>query len=531
MAAFFSDAAAAVLARLSGHTAAGGFGYNRAFFPTAAFRLPESGLQKAFMNDFSVFDTVCERLLHAHGLSAENLSASLDLIGAHHVDYADIYCQRTAFESWHLEEGMVKSGSFQIDQGVGVRAVSGEKTAFAYADSLTDAAVRRAAETVRVIGAAGNNRPVRVPLQKVAAAPIHGDANPIASLDSPAKVALLQKVEALAKAADPRIVQVMAGLTCEYDLVYIARLDGRLAADIRPLVRLSVTVIAQQNGRREQGSGGGGGRFNLDYFSDAQIKGYVDHAVKQALTNLESRPAPAGEMTVVLGSGWPGVLLHEAVGHGLEGDFNRKQTSAFSGKLGQRVAAPGVTVVDQGNLAERRGSLNIDDEGNETRRNVLIEDGILTGYMQDETNARLMGMPVTGNGRRESYSSIVLPRMTNTFMENGSHDPQEIIASIDKGIYAVNFGGGQVDITSGKFVFSASEAWWVEKGKLQYPVKGSTIVGSGPEVLKHVSMIGNDSSLDAGVGVCGKDGQSVPVGVGQPTLRIDAGLTVGGSEA
>jgi len=479
----------------------------------------------------SIPQTVAQNLLHANQLSAENLAQSLVLIGAHHVDYADIYCQRTAFESWHLDEGIVKSGSYQIDQGVGVRAVSGEKTAFAYADSLTDEAVRRAAQAVRVIGEAGNQTPVRVPNAVSGCPSVHGVFDPIATLDSPQKVALLQKVETLARAADPRIVQVMAGLTCEHDMVYIARLDGKHAADIRPLVRLSLTVIAKQGERREQGSAGGGGRFDLAYFDDAKIQEYVNHAVKQALTNLESRPAPAGAMTVVLGSGWPGILLHEAVGHGLEGDFNRKQTSAFSGFIGQRVAAKGVTVIDQGNIAERRGSLNIDDEGNETRRTVLIEDGILTGYMQDETNARLMGASPTGNGRRESYSAAPMPRMTNTFMENGTHEAEEIIASIDKGIYAVNFGGGQVDITSGKFVFSASEAWWVENGKLQYPVKGATIIGSGPEVLKHVSMIGNDSRLDTGIGVCGKDGQSVPVGVGQPTLRIDAGLTVGGSEA
>ena len=479
----------------------------------------------------SIPQTVAQNLLHANQLSAENLAQSLALIGARHVDYADIYCQRTAFESWHLDEGIVKSGSYQINQGVGVRAVSGEKTAFAYADSLSEDAIRRAAQAVRVIGEAGNQTPVRVPNAVSGCPSVHGAFDPIATLDSPQKVALLQKVETLARAADPRIVQVMAGLTCEHDMVYIARLDGKHAADIRPLVRLSLTVIAKQGERREQGSAGGGGRFDLAYFNDSKIQEYVNHAVQQALTNLESRPAPAGAMTVVLGSGWPGVLLHEAVGHGLEGDFNRKQTSAFSGLIGQRVAAKGVTVVDQGNIAERRGSLNIDDEGNETRRTVLIEDGILTGYMQDETNARLMGASPTGNGRRESYSSAPMPRMTNTFMENGTHEAEEIIASIQKGIYAVNFGGGQVDITSGKFVFSASEAWWVENGKLQYPVKGATIIGSGSEVLKHVSMIGNDSRLDTGIGVCGKDGQSVPVGVGQPTLRIDAGLTVGGSEA
>ena len=475
------------------------------------------------------YPTVRHNLLEANHLSPELLARSLSIIGGRKVDYADIYCQHTAFESWHLEEGIVKSGSFQIEQGVGVRAVSGEKTAFAYADSLCIDSINRSAHAVRVIGAGGGEQHIRVPAVKHGKQ-VHSGFDPIASLDSAAKVALLNKVETLAKAADPRIVQVMAGLTCEYDMIYIARLDGRHAADIRPMVRLNVTVIAKQGDRREQGGAGGGGRYDLAYFDETLVRQFVDAAVKQALINLESRPAPAGEMTVVLGNGWPGVLLHEAVGHGLEGDFNRKETSVFSGRIGERVATKGVTVVDQGDIADRRGSLNIDDEGNETRRTVLIEDGILVGYMQDETNARLMGTQSTGNGRRESYASAPMPRMTNTFMENGSYEPDEIIASIDKGIYAVNFGGGQVDITSGKFVFSASEAWWVEGGKLQYPVKGATIIGNGPEVLKHVSMIGNDTALDSGVGVCGKDGQSVPVGVGQPTLRIDSGLTVGGSE-
>ena len=477
----------------------------------------------------NTFHTVSQNLLYSNGFDADELAKSLAIIGSHHVDFADIYCQRTAFESWHLDEGIVKSGSFQIEQGVGVRAVSGEKTAFAYADSLTSDAIKRAAHTVKVIGAVGNTAPVCV-TTPVLGQSVHGVFNPIHTLQSAEKVALLQKVEQLAKSADPRIVQVMAGLTCEHDMVYIARLDGKHAADIRPLVRLSIIVIAKQGDRREQGSAGGGGRMDLAYFSDEKIKEYVNHAVNQALINLEARPAPAGEMTVVLGNGWPGVLLHEAVGHGLEGDFNRKKTSVFTGQIGQRVAAKGITVVDQGNLPDRRGSLNIDDEGNPTGRTVLIEDGILMGYMQDETNARLMGMKPTGNGRRESYSSVVIPRMANTFMENGNYEAQEIIESIDKGIYAVNFGGGQVDITNGKFVFSANEAWWVEKGQLQYPVKGATIIGSGSEVLKHISMIGNDTALDTGVGVCGKDGQSVPVGVGQPTLRIDAGLTVGGTE-
>ena len=475
------------------------------------------------------YPTVRHDLLEANHLSPELLARSLSIIGGRKVDYADIYCQHTAFESWHLEEGIVKSGSFQIEQGVGVRAVSGEKTAFAYADSLCIDSINRSAHAVRVIGAGGGEQHIRVPAVKHGKQ-VHSGFDPIASLDSAAKVALLNKVETLAKAADPRIVQVMAGLTCEYDMIYIARLDGRHAADIRPMVRLNVTVIAKQGDRREQGGAGGGGRYDLAYFDETLVRQFVDAAVKQALINLESRPAPAGEMTVVLGNGWPGVLLHEAVGHGLEGDSNRKETSVFSGRIGERVAAKGVTVVDQGDIADRRGSLNIDDEGNETRRTVLIEDGILVGYMQDETNARLMGTQSTGNGRRESYASAPMPRMTNTFMENGGYEPDEIIASIDKGVYAVNFGGGQVDITSGKFVFSASEAWWVEGGKLQYPVKGATIIGNGPEVLKHVSMIGNDTALDSGIGVCGKDGQSVPVGVGQPTLRIDAGLTVGGSE-
>ena len=339
---------------------------------------------------------------------------------------------------------------------------------------------------------------------------------------------LLEKVEQLARAKDPRVAQVMAGMASEYDVVLVARADGTLAADVRPLVRLSVTVIAEQGGRREVGSAGGGGRFGLAYFDDAQINQYVDEAVNAALVNLESRPAPAGEMTVVLGPGWPGVLFHEAVGHGLEGDFNRKGSSAFSGRIGQRVAAKGVTVLDDGTIADRRGSLNVDDEGHATQCNVLIEDGILKGYIQDSLNARLMGVAPTGNGRRESYAHIPMPRMTNTYMLGGDKDPQEIVASIKKGLYATNFGGGQVDITSGKFVFSASEAYWVENGKILYPVKGATIVGSGPESLKKISMIGNDMRLDSGVGTCGKEGQSVPVGVGQPTLRID-GLTVGGT--
>ncbi len=468
-------------------------------------------------------------LLTPFGLDESHLARALAEIRAHRVDDADLYFQATRSEGWSLEEGIVKTGSFSIDQGVGVRAVCGEKTAFAYSDDISEASLLDAARTVRSIAAAGRSARVPARARKVARSrSLYPAVDPIASLDSTAKVALLEKVEQSARARDPRVVQVMAGLASEYDVVLVARADGTLAADVRPLVRLSVTVIAEQGGRREMGSAGGGGRFGLAYFDDAQIGRYVDEAVNTALVNLESRPAPAGEMTVVLGPGWPGILLHEAVGHGLEGDFNRKGSSAFSGRIGQRVAAKGVTVLDDGTLADRRGSLNVDDEGQPSGCNVLIEDGILRGYIQDRMNARLMNVAPTGNGRRESYAHIPMPRMTNTYMLAGDKDPKEIVASIRKGLYATNFGGGQVDITSGKFVFSASEAYWVENGKILYPVKGATIVGSGPESLKKVGMIGNDMRLDSGVGTCGKEGQSVPVGVGQPTLRID-GLTVGGT--
>jgi TldD protein len=469
-------------------------------------------------------------LLEPFGLDEAALARALATIGEHGVDDADLYFQSTRHEGWSLEEGIVKSGSFSIDQGVGVRAVAGEKTAFAYSDELSEAALLDAARTVRTIAAAGQQRRV-----KVAAKPryagsrvLYAPTDPIATLDSAQKVALLERVEKLARAKDPRVVQVMAGLAAEYDVVLVARADGTRAADVRPLVRVSVTVIAEQNGRREVGNGGGGGRYGLGYFQDDLLQAYVEQAVNAALTNLEARPAPAGEMSVVLGPGWPGVLLHEAVGHGLEGDFNRKGSSTFAGRIGQRVAAKGVTVLDDGTIADRRGSLNVDDEGHATQRNVLIEDGILRGYIQDSLNARLMGVKPTGNGRRESYAHVPMPRMTNTYMLGGTRTKEEIIASIKKGLYATNFGGGQVDITSGKFVFSASEAFWVENGKIAYPVKGATLIGNGPEAMTRVSLIGNDMQLDTGVGVCGKDGQSVPVGVGQPTLRIDR-LTVGGT--
>ncbi len=474
-------------------------------------------------------DIARQLLLAPFGLDEGHLARALGEIRAHQVDDADLYFQYTRSEGWSLEEGIVKTGSFSIDQGVGVRAVSGEKTAFAYSDDISEASLLDAARTVRSISAARQDGKARVASKKIAKSRrLYAGIDPIASLDSVAKVALLEKAEQLARAKDPRVAQVMAGLASEYDVVLVARADGTLAADVRPLVRLSITVIAEQGGRREMGSAGGGGRFGLDYFDDEQIAQYVNEAVHAALVNLESRPAPAGEMTVVLGPGWPGILLHEAIGHGLEGDFNRKGSSAFSGRIGQRVAAKGVTVLDDGTLTDRRGSLNVDDEGNTSARNVLIEDGILKGYIQDSLNARLMGVAPTGNGRRESYAHIPMPRMTNTYMLGGDKDPQEIVASIKKGLYATNFGGGQVDITSGKFVFSASEAYWVENGKILYPVKGATIIGSGPESLKRVGMVGNDMRLDSGVGTCGKEGQSVPVGVGQPTLRID-GLTVGGT--
>ena len=474
--------------------------------------------------------TARSQLLEPYGLSELVLAKALRLITEHKVDDADLYFQTTRSEGWSLEEGIVKSGSFSIDQGVGVRAVAGEKTAFAYSDDISEMALMDAARTVRTIAAAGQSRKVKVPSRPTVAASrsLYGAADPIASLDSAAKVAMLERAEKMARAKDPRVAQVMAGLAAEHEVVLIARADGTLAADVRPLVRMSVTVIAESNGRREVGSGGGGGRFGLAYFTDAMIADYVEQAVSAALTNLESRPAPAGEMTVVLGAGWPGILLHEAIGHGLEGDFNRKGSSTFAGQIGKRVAAKGVTVLDDGTIPDRRGSMNIDDEGHASQRNVLIEDGILKGYIQDSMNARLMKTAPTGNGRRESYAHTPMPRMTNTYMLGGDKEPAEVIASIKKGLYASNFGGGQVDITSGKFVFSASEAYWVENGKIMYPVKGATIIGNGPDALTRVSMIGNDMKLDPGVGVCGKEGQSVPVGVGQPTLRID-GLTVGGT--
>lgn len=468
-------------------------------------------------------------LLTPWGVTEHDLQHSLAEIFTHRVDYADLYFQYSRSEAWSLEEGIVKTGSFNIEQGVGVRAISGEKTAFSYSDTLSQEALLNAAHAVRSIARQGQHGQIPLLNARPSTRPLlYVPNDPLNSLTAPEKVALLEKVERMARAKDPQVIQVMASLGATCDTVLVAGSDGRLAADVRPLVRLSITVIAERAGRRESGSSGGGGRFDLGYFDDALLQNYVDQAVDQALINLEAKPAPAGEMPVVLGAGWPGILLHEAVGHGLEGDFNRKGSSVFSDRIGEQVASKGVTVIDDGTLTDRRGSLNIDDEGNPTQHNVLIEDGILTGYMQDMLNARLMNMPVTGNGRRESYAYLPMPRMTNTYMLNGSHHPDELIASVKKGIYAANFGGGQVDITSGKFVFSASEAWLIENGKLVHPVKGATLIGSGIEAMNQVSMIANNMALDSGVGTCGKDGQSVPVGVGMPSIRID-GLTVGGT--
>jgi TldD protein len=475
----------------------------------------------------SHFDVAKDTLLAPANLEIAQLQNVLGDMMSHHIDYADLYFQYSRSESWGLEEGQVKSGNFSIDQGVGVRAVSGEKTAFAYSDDIHLNALQEAAKATKAIASTGNEQTAHSVIERQSPH-LYLPNDPIASLSAEAKVKLLERLESFARKLDPRISQVTASIAGEYEVVMVARHDGVMAADVRPLVRIGINVIAESNGRREQGSSGGGGRFDYSYFTDEVLHDYAQKAVHQALVNLDARPAPAGSMTVVLGAGWPGILLHEAIGHGLEGDFNRKGSSAFSNMIGQQVAAKGITVVDDGTIQNRRGSLTMDDEGNPTNRTVLIEDGILRGYIQDTLNARLMNMPVTGNARRESYAHIPMPRMTNTYMLNGNMPPEEIIKSVKKGLYAANFGGGQVDITSGKFVFSAAEAYMIEDGKITYPVKGATLIGNGPEVLKRVSMIGNDMSLDTGVGTCGKEGQSVPVGVGQPTLRID-GLTVGGT--
>ncbi len=444
-------------------------------------------------------------------------------------DDGELFLEYRQSESFVLDDGKLKSASFDTAQGFGLRAVCGEATGYAHASELSEAAMRRAAGTVQAVRAGHEG--------SVAAAPartnrvLYGDMNPLGEIDFAAKVKLLADIDAYARAKDDRVRQVMASLSGEWQAVEIIRADGARAGDMRPLVRLNVAVVVGEGERMESGSHGAGERGSYHaYFEPAQWQGQVDEALRQALVNLESVPAPAGEMQVVLGPGWPGILLHEAIGHGLEGDFNRKKTSAFAGLMGERVAAPGVTVIDDGTIEHRRGSLTVDDEGTPTSRTVLIEDGILTGYLHDRLNARLMGMKPTGNGRRESFAHSPMPRMTNTLMEAGDKDPQEIIASVQSGLYAANFGGGQVDITSGKFVFSASEAYRIEGGKLGRPVKGASLIGNGPDVLTRVAAIGNDMALDPGIGTCGKNGQGVPVGVGLPTLLID-GLTVGGTAA
>lgn len=468
------------------------------------------------------------QLLANSGLETHDLEKTLGSIMNHNIDSADLYFESSRSESWVLEDSIVKEGSHSIDQGVGIRAISGEKTGFAYSDEIVAPALEQAAQSARAIASSGGEQKLQA-WQKASTPALYQADDPLNSMTADDKVSLLKQLDEKARQKDPRVKQVMIGLTGLNNTVLVAGSDGTYSTDIRPLVRLNVNVIVEQNGRIEKGGSGGGGRFGYEYFINEDMAGsYVDEAVEQALINLEAIDAPAGSMTVVLGPGWPGILLHEAIGHGLEGDFNRKGTSAFANRIGERVASEGVTVVDDGTIVNRRGSLNVDDEGVPTQCTTLIENGILKGYIQDKHNARLMGMAPTGNGRRESYAHLVMPRMTNTYMLNGQHSQEEIIASVERGIFATQFGGGQVDITNGKFVFSASQAWLIENGKLTAPVKGATIIGNGPDVLTRVSMVGNDMALDSGIGTCGKDGQSVPVGVGQPTIKIDE-LTVGGT--
>ena len=469
-------------------------------------------------------------ILDPSGLDDKQLTGVLDQVMGHAVDDADLYFQSVRSESWILEDGIVKEGNHSIERGVGVRAVSGEKSGFAYADEVAMPALQQAASAARAIARSGGSQTVQAQARRAdPGRELYSSEDPLLAITESERIALLEAVDAQARAADPKIQQVIVSLAGEYNRILVAGADGTLSADVRPLVRLNVSVIAEHDGRREQASAGGGGRYDYRYFLEEDRAGtYAREAVRQALVSLEAEDAPAGTMTVVLGPGWPGVLLHEAIGHGLEGDFNRKGSSAFSGRIGERVATELCTVVDDGTLPNRRGSLNIDDEGTATQCTTLIEEGKLVGYMNDKQNARLTGTQSTGNGRRESYAHLPMPRMTNTYMLPGEHDPAEIIESVKSGLYAVNFGGGQVDITSGKFVFSTNEAYLIENGKVTRPVKGATLIGNGPDVLTRVSMVGNNLELDWGVGVCGKEGQSVPVGVGQPTLRID-GLTVGGT--
>jgi len=479
-------------------------------------------------NEANSIDSVLAHMLAPAGLEERHLNTTLGSILQGGVDYADLYFQVSRQESWTLEDSIIREGSFSLDQGVGVRAVSGEKTGFAYSDELMLPALEHAAQAARAIARQGETKQVPA-WQRGETRALYPVADPTTSIKDEQKTALIASIDAATRALDPRVEQVIVSMTSSQDLVLVAASDGTLAVDVRPLVRFNVSVIIEHDGRREQGYAGGGARSDLNYFLSGDLPlEYAREAVRQACVALDAVPAPAGTMPVVLGPGWPGILLHEAVGHGLEGDFNRKGTSAFSGKVGQKVASPYCTIVDDGTLPNRRGSLAIDDEGTPGQYNVLVEDGVLRGYMQDKLNARLMGVAATGNGRRESFAHTPMPRMTNTYMLAGPHDPGEIIASVEKGLYAPNFGGGQVDITSGKFVFSASEAYLIENGKITAPVKGAMLIGDGPEALSKISMVGNDLELDSGVGTCGKDGQSVPVGVGQPTLKIDE-LTVGGT--
>ena len=475
---------------------------------------------------------VSEQLLAANKLSHQDLFSVLGQLAERRLDYADLYFQSSYHEAWVIEDGIIKDGSYNIDQGVGVRAVSGEKTGFAYADQITLNALQQSAHAARSIVRDIGNGQVHT-LGEISHKALYPLLDPLQSLPREEKIALLHRVDKVARAADKRVQEVSASITGVYEQILVAATDGTLAADVRPLVRLSVSVLVEQDGKRERGSSGGGGRFGYDYFleiADGEVRAdaYAKEAVRMALINLSAVAAPAGNMPVVLGAGWPGVLLHEAVGHGLEGDFNRRGTSVFSGQMGQLVASELCTVVDDGTLQGRRGSLAIDDEGVLGQYNMLIENGILKGYMQDKLNARLMGVAPTGNGRRESYAHLPMPRMTNTYMLAGKSTPEEIIASVEYGLYAPNFGGGQVDITSGKFVFSTTEAYLIENGRITKPVKGATLIGSGIEAMQQISMVGNDLALDKGVGVCGKEGQSLPVGVGQPTLKLDT-LTVGGT--
>ncbi len=469
-----------------------------------------------------------ESILLPAGLDDRRVEQALGTLLGAAIDGGDLYFQLSRQEHWSLEDGIVKDGSHSIDSGVGVRALSGERTGFAYSDEVLPEALLEAATAARAIARSGGDGRVQA-WNRVATRSLYQPLDPIESLSDTDKVQLLERVDRETRRLDPRVQQVIASLVATHEVILVAGTDGTLAADVRPLVRMNVAVIVEQDGRREQGYAGGGGRYGLDeLLADDRPLRFGREAVRQALVNLEAVAAPAGTMTVVLGPGWPGVLLHEAIGHGLEGDFNRKGTSAFSGRVGQVVASTLCTVVDDGTLSSRRGSLNVDDEGTPTQCTTLIENGVLRGYLQDKLNARLSGNRPTGNGRRESFAHATLPRMTNTYMLAGPHDPQEIIRSVARGLYAVNFGGGQVDITSGKFVFSASEAYLIEDGRITAPVKGATLIGNGPDVLTRVTMVGNDLELDEGVGTCGKEGQTVPVGVGQPTLRVD-GLTVGGT--